>query len=72
MNEEHVTPKRKHAVSVYYPFALVEVLELEPADEPEQTGEVLLSLLDSDGCRVTLRLTKEAFEQLRLKLASPS
>ena len=70
MKEEHVTPKRKHAVSVYYPFALVEMLELEPADD-EQTGEVLLSLLDSDGCRVTLRLTKEAFEQLRAKLSAP-
>jgi hypothetical protein len=42
-----------------------------PADEPEQTGEVLLSLLDSDGCRVTFRLTKEAFEELKTKLSAP-
>jgi hypothetical protein len=47
------------------------VLEVEPADEHEQTGEVLLSLLDSDGCRVTLRLTKEAFEELKAKLSAP-
>jgi hypothetical protein len=71
LNKEDVTPKRKHAVSVYYPFALVEVLEVEPGDEHEETGEMRLSLLDSDGCRVTLRLTKEAFDELKAKLSAP-
>jgi hypothetical protein len=47
------------------------VLELEPADDHDETGEVLLSLLDSDGCRVTLRLTKEALAELRAKLSEP-
>jgi hypothetical protein len=57
-------PKRMEAVSVHYPFALVELLEIEKTDEHEETGEVMLYFLDSDGCQVTVRLTQLAIEQL--------
>ena len=68
--KESSTAKTKHAVSIYYPFALVELVDIGEAEEHEETGEVMLSLLDSDGCRVTLRLTPEALEQLRQRLAA--
>ena len=56
------------AVSVYYPFALAELLDIEKTDEHGETGEVLLYFLDSDNCQVTLRLTKAALEALRERL----
>ena len=49
---------------MYYPFALVEFLEVVENDECEAVGEVLLAFLDQDGCRVTVRLRREALEQL--------
>jgi hypothetical protein len=55
-------------VSVYYPFALVELLDLAKTDEHAETGEVLLYFLDADGCQVTVRLSEWALEQLRAKL----
>ena len=51
-------------ISVYYPFALVEFLEVVESDECEAVGEVPLAFLDQDGCRVTVRLRREALEQL--------
>ena len=66
--EESSTAKPTHAVSIYYPFALVELVDIGKTDEHEETGEVLLYFLDSDGCQVTLRLTAQTLEQLRERL----
>ena len=62
--KERRVAKPTQALSIYYPFALVELLEISNTDEHEETGEVLLYFLDSDGCQVTVRLTKHAVEQL--------
>lgn len=51
-------------VSVYYPFPLVDFLEMAETEEHEAVGEVLLVFLDRDGSRVTLRLRREALDQL--------
>jgi hypothetical protein len=66
--KEVPTPQRADGVSVYYPFALVELLDVTKADDHENTGELLLRFLDSDGCQVTLRLTPVAIDQLRARL----
>ena len=66
--KESSTAKPRHAVSIYYPFALVELADIGETDEHEETGEVMLSFLDSDGCQVTLRLTQQALEQLCQRL----
>jgi hypothetical protein len=65
------TPQRADGVSVYYPFALVELLDVTKTDEHEETGELLLHFLDSDGARVTVRLTPVALDQLRARLSKP-
>jgi hypothetical protein len=57
---------------VYYPFALLELLDMGETDEHAQTGEVLLYFLDSDGCQVTLRLSEYALAQLRARLSAPA
>ena len=62
------TAKRTPAVSVYYPFALIELLDVAETDEHEETGEMLLSFFDAGGCQVTLRLTPDALEALRERL----
>ncbi len=54
--------------SVYYPFALVELLDITKTDEHEETGK--LSHFDADGTRVTVRLTPVALDQLRARLGS--
>jgi hypothetical protein len=59
-----------HAVSVYYPFALVELLSYVEGDDYKGTGDVLLAFLDEDGCRVTIRLTGATREQLVTRLQS--
>lgn len=64
------TPPRADAVSVYYPFALVELLDVTKTDEHEETGELLLYFLDTHGYRVTVRLTPVALDQLRARLRS--
>jgi hypothetical protein len=60
-----------HAVSVYYPFALVDLIRFQEGDDHEETGETLLVFMDADGCQVTLRLTPAAIEALRNRLGSP-
>ena len=56
-------------MSVYYPFALVELVDYLEADGYEETGDVLLSLRDEDGVVVTVRLrpglAKALAERLR-------
>ena len=66
--KEVLTPKGAQGVSVYYPFALVEFVEAAKTDEHEQTGEVLLHFVDSDGCQVTLRISELALLRLRERL----
>jgi hypothetical protein len=68
---EASTPNRAEGISVYYPFALVQLVDIGETDEHAQTGEVLLYFLDSDGCQVTIRLTEYALEQLRARLSAP-
>lgn len=53
-----------HALSIYYPFALVDLLCVQNTDEHAHTGEVLLCFLDASACQVTVRLTQHALEQL--------
>ena len=43
-------------------------MEVAKTDEHEQTGEVLLYFLDSDGCQVTLRISELALLRLRERL----
>jgi hypothetical protein len=68
--KEVPTPQRANGFSVYYPFALVELLDVTKTDEHQDTGELLLHFVDSDGCRVTVRLTPVALDQLRARLGS--
>ena len=69
--EREAHTHRSGALSVYYPFALVDLLEYREADEHKQTGEVLLSFLDQDGCKVTLRARRDVIEALAARLATP-
>jgi hypothetical protein len=63
---EGYTP-RADGVTVYYPFALVELLGYRRVDDNEG-GEVLLSFADEDGCQVTIRLRVAVAEALRARL----
>jgi len=69
--KEGATPTRAAGVSVYYPFPLLELVDIGKTDEHAETGEVLLYFLDSDGCQVTLRVSEYALAQLRTKLSEP-
>ena len=64
---EDATP-RPHAISVYYPFSLVELVRFVESDDYAGTGEALLVFMDSDGCQVTIRLAPEAIEALAGRL----
>jgi len=61
---------RADGVTVYYPFALVELLEWRQADE-DKDGEILLTFRDEDGAQVTIRMRRELAEMLRARFASP-
>jgi hypothetical protein len=65
------TATATHAVSVYYPFALVDLIRFQEGDDYGETGETLLVFLDADGCQVTLRTTPNAIETLKKRLQSP-
>lgn len=69
--KEISTLHRSNGVSVYYPFALVALVDYLEADGHKETGEVHISLRDEDGVQVTVRLTAEAVRQLRERLALP-
>ena len=60
-----------NALSVYYPFCLVDLIACRESEDVEDTGEVLLSFLDADGCQVTLRLSPRALEALRKRVTDP-
>jgi hypothetical protein len=46
------------------------VIGLREGDDHAETGEVLLSFLDADGCQVTLRLSPHALAALRTRIAA--
>jgi hypothetical protein len=57
-------------VTVYYPFALVELLDFRQVDDGED-GEVLLSFRDEDGAEVKVRLRRELAEEIRKRFEAP-
>jgi hypothetical protein len=57
-------------VTVYYPFALVELLDYRQVDDGED-GELLLSFRDEDGAEVKIRVRREVVEEIRKRLAVP-
>ncbi|OAI50677.1 hypothetical protein AYO46_09605 [Betaproteobacteria bacterium SCGC AG-212-J23] len=61
---------RADGVTVYYPFALVELLEWRQADE-DKDGEILLTFRDEDGAQVTIRMRRELAEMLRARFTAP-
>jgi len=67
----NATAKRRDGVSVYYPFALVELIDYLEADGYEATGDVLLSLRDEDGVMVTVRLSAALARALHDRLGQP-
>jgi invasion protein IalB len=62
--------RRADGVTVYYPFALVELLDYRQVDDNEG-GEVLLSFEDEDGCHVTIRLRAAVVAALKSRLENP-
>jgi hypothetical protein len=58
-------------LSVYYPFALVELLHYSKADGYEETGLLLLSFLDESGCQVTIKVTEPLAADLAQRFATP-
>ena len=61
---------RADGVTVYYPFALVDLLEINAVDE-DGDGELLLSFRDEDGAVVKVRLRRELVELLKSRLGGP-
>ena len=60
-----------HAISVYYPFALTELVRFVEGEDFEQTGDVLLVFMDEESCQVSVRLRRSLAERLALRLQSP-
>ncbi len=58
-----------NALSVYYPFCLVDLTDFKESEDFEASGEAMLVFLDADGCQVTLRLSPHAVEALRKRVA---
>jgi len=56
-------------VTVYYPFALVELLDYRQVDDGED-GELLLSFRDEDGAEVKVRLRRELADEIVKRLAA--
>lgn len=61
---------RANGVTVYYPFALVDLTDYREVDDREG-GEVMLSFLDEDGCTVSIRLSRKVAEALKDRLCVP-
>lgn len=61
---------RADGVTVYYPFALVDLIDYRKADD-DGDGDVLLSFYDEDGCQVTVRLRRGLVESLKARLDTP-
>lgn len=60
-----------HAISVYYPFALTDLVRFVEGDDYQETGDVLLVFADEEGCQVTLRLGSALVAELAKRLQSP-
>lgn len=60
-----------HAITVYYPFALTDLVRFVEGDDYQDTGDVLLILTDEEGCQVTLRLRSALVAELASRLQSP-
>ena len=71
MGSEEARTAASNALSVYYPFCLVDLVAYRESEDVEDTGEVVLSFLDDDGCQVTLRLSPHAIEALRKRVPDP-
>jgi hypothetical protein len=69
VNRERHDTARADGVTVYYPFALVELLDFRQADDGED-GEILLSFRDEDGAEVKVRLRRELAEEIVKRLAA--
>ena len=69
MRSEETPTAGSNALSVYYPFCLVDVVAYRQSEDVDDTGEVVLSFLDADGCQVTVRLSPHAAEALRKRVA---
>ncbi|HUQ25118.1 MAG TPA: hypothetical protein VM140_05560 [Burkholderiales bacterium] len=65
-----VYTSRADGVSVYYPFALVDLTGYRRVDDNED-GEVMLTFLDEDGCTVSVRIRAEVIETLKTRLCVP-
>jgi hypothetical protein len=61
---------RADGVTVYYPFALVDLLDYQAVDD-DGDGGVLLSFRDEDGAVVKVRLRRELVELLKSRLGAP-
>ena len=61
---------RADGVTVYYPFALVDLLDYRVVDE-DGDGELVLSFRDEDGAVVKVRLRRELAELLKSRLGGP-
>jgi hypothetical protein len=70
VNRERHDTARADGVTVYYPFALVELLDYRQVDDGED-GELLLSFRDEDGAEVKIRVRREVAEEIRKRLAVP-
>jgi hypothetical protein len=60
-----------HAITVYYPFALTDLVRYVEGDDYPETGDVLLVFTDEEGCQVTLRLRSSLASALASRLQSP-
>jgi hypothetical protein len=60
-----------HAISVYYPFALTDLVRFVEGDDYQETGDVLLVFADEEGCQVTLRLRSALAAELAKRLQAP-
>jgi len=70
LGAREVDTARADGVTVYYPFALVDLISFREVDEDKE-GELLLSFLDEDGCRVSIRLRREVVDALKARLCVP-
>jgi hypothetical protein len=70
VDRERSDTARADGVSVYYPFALVDLIDYRKVDD-DGDGDVLLSFYDEDGCQVTIRLRRGLLESLKARLDAP-
>lgn len=57
-------------ISLYYPYALVELVSYRQTEDHDRTGEVLLMFEDAGHCHVTIRLERRALRTLARFISS--